>query len=645
MEKIDVVAAFGQTQLLRPAQIKAALAANDRLKFYLTALQAAWTHADAPEVATPDLRREYATARMDAPWLLELPAAGRLEGAALHPADLPRLAKELAADLRRMGRPLDGTGARPLLARIDTWCEWLEQLQPGVLQAAQLKELTGGRREEGDSFHILVMDLHKALNRLAAELADDTIDGAQVWQLRPEDRAHVAAFMRGLNRTRSLKLDHPGLDTAATSDGDRLLIQNDIGTNDAHVLVVQVEGLRLSLTYSDLHRQRFAFFQDLLRPIGASWSGTAARTTAGLNAGAAYHVGTATVDCADPPALDAALEGLGARIVFLIDWNRARKRLRLLVGKRASIAILTESAGREVGHMGWLEAGGEQLLFQAMEAVGSDFFRIGDRLDTVLGEEHAAAFMIEVLASCHQAMRQRQPLPRIADSVRLLLLRHLGQQRDAFGLLGEHAAFCLELAEGLRDALAHGRERDAAAVAKLAHRAKRWERQADLLVMRSRERAARSPRWAPLTRVIERADDIADALEEAAFLLSLIGEGHHKGWNEEVRDRLLRLAQRTSEAIRDHVRALAIAGVLHDGGTAEDHESFLAVSWRAVDAEQQCDELLRDVRRAAARHLDDPVTLALTADLAQSIETATDALLATSYGVRELTFSRIGARE
>ncbi|TIV02405.1 MAG: phosphate transport regulator, partial [Mesorhizobium sp.] len=70
---------------------------------------------------------------------------------------------------------------------------------------------------------------------------------------------------------------HPGLDTAATRDGARLLIQNDIGTNDAHVLVIQMEGLSITLTYSDLHERRFAFFQELLSEIGAQWSGVGAR--------------------------------------------------------------------------------------------------------------------------------------------------------------------------------------------------------------------------------------------------------------------------------------------------------------------------------------------------------------------------------
>jgi hypothetical protein len=76
-------------------------------------------------------------------------------------------------------------------------------------------------------------------DKLSGELASEVIDGANVWELQASDRAPVAAFMRGLNRTAVLKFDHPGLDTAATRDGERLLLQNDIGTNDAHVLVLQ----------------------------------------------------------------------------------------------------------------------------------------------------------------------------------------------------------------------------------------------------------------------------------------------------------------------------------------------------------------------------------------------------------------------
>lgn len=647
MEKFDAVASLGQLQLLRPAWTKAALAANDRLKLYLTVLQAAQAHAEQPSTAPLDMKHEFAAAQLDAPWLLALPASAYLDGTTLHVPDLPSLKEKLRDDLRIMARPLDGDSEpahRALTVRVEHWCAWLDGQPSDMLSPAQIKALTSGSRHGDDSFHLLVMDLHKALNHLAAEFSDETIDGAHVWQLSAGDRPLVAAFMRGLNRTRALKLNHPGLDTAATRDGDRLLIQNDIGTNDAHVLVVQVEGFKIVLTYSDLHEQRFAFFQTGLSDIGAAWSGIAMRTTAGLNADEAYQVGTATFDCLNEDKLMSTLEALGSRIVFLIDWNRARKRLNLFVRKSQSVAVLTEAARREVGHMGWLAAGGEQLIHDAMQALGGDYFRIGQRLDQVLGEAQAREFLVETLALSSQSMRQRQPLPLIADAVRLLLLRYSRRHHDEFDLLSEHAAFCHALAEGIRDAIAHGHERDGKAMAKFAERAKAWERQADLQVMKSRALAENHPNWLPFVRLIERADDVADSLEEAAFLLSLIAEGQRQTWHGDVRDSIRKLADATLTATQDHIKALSIARCFGEDSSAEDQEEFIAVSWRVLNAERQCDVLLRDVRRALAKHVDDAATHCLTTDFAEAIEQATDALLATTYGLRDLAFSRLGAK-
>lgn len=44
LEKSNAVAALGQMKLLAPARIRAAFAANDRLKFVLTVIQAAAAH-------------------------------------------------------------------------------------------------------------------------------------------------------------------------------------------------------------------------------------------------------------------------------------------------------------------------------------------------------------------------------------------------------------------------------------------------------------------------------------------------------------------------------------------------------------------------------------------------------------------------
>lgn len=645
MEKLDALASLGQTELLKPARVRAALVANDRLKLYLSVLQAAHERAARGDAAALDLSGETAAAGVNLPWLADLPANAYREGRVLHVPELARLTALLRDDLRTMARPLEDDPA--FASRLSHWCGWLEQRSPDTLAPDELRTLVSGRHgegEHGDSVHLFIMDLHKALNRMAAELASEVIDGAHVWQLDEGDRPRVAAFMRGVNLTRRLKLDHPGLDTAATRDGERLLLQNDIGTSDAHVLVIQVEDGRVGLTYSDLHRRRFAFFQSLLAAIGATWTEPQARTTAGLNLGETYFVGVARFEPEGEEALQQVLAGIGERIVFLIDWNRARKQLERLVGKAEALAVLSEAAARRVGHMPWLAAGGDRLVFDAMQALGPGCFRIGDRLDEVMGADKARAFLLDALSLATTAVMQRQPLALIADDTRLLLARYI-RRHDEFDLLAEHAAYCHALAEGVRDALAHGHEHDRKAAAGLAERAKAWERKADQLVMDARVRAEARPRWQAFADLLETADDVADALEEAAFLFSLIAADHHHGWRGEVHQVMQMLADAVLGAVQDHVKALAVARGFGEGSSAEDHEEFVAALWRVLNAERQCDILLRDARRALAEHVSDAATLNLSTDLAQTLEGATDALLATGYGLRRLAFSRVGVGE
>lgn len=652
MEKVKALAALGSASLLQPGLLRQALLANDRLKLYLTVLQAAAAHAAAPRHALPDLTREIAAAGIQAPedthWLMELPATAARQGPGFALADLPRLALRLCDDLGSMALPLlnQPDAQQALLPRVRHWQGWLRELIGPTLSDEALALLTHGRRGGPDSLHLCVMDLHRALNQLAAQLAAESVDGAQVWQLAdgPGDRAKVAAFMRGVNRTRALKLSHPGLDTAATRDGEQLLIQNDIGTNDAHVLVLKVQALVVTLTYSDLHRQRFAFFQGLLAQAGAQWSGVQTQTTPGLNNDDAYHVGTARFDAADEAGLLATLEAIGARIVFLIDWNRARKRLLAFVNKPGAVAVLQAAAQRECGHMAWLAAGGERLAWGAMAAQGPGVFRLGDRLDEVLGDEDAQAWLVDLLALAWQAERAHQPSALVAEEARWLLARRLSGRSSEVDLLQEHAAFCQAMAQGVRDALAHGAHRDAAAAQRLAARAKTWERQADELVERARVLSSRHPQWQALAGLVLQADDVADALEEAAFVLSMVADGHHQGWNTTVLQALQALADAVLNATQDLVRVLAMARTLDDAGQSGHQDDFLAALWRVVQAERQCDSLLRDARRALAEHVKDAASLGLGNELAAALELASDALLALVHGVRERMFRQAGAR-
>ena len=631
MEKSDAVATLGEqapalASLLRPAQVRAALKANDRLKLYLSVLQAAHAHAHHPREAALDLSREIAaadiTVRAEADWLHDLPATAASEAdGALRVPDLPRLALRLADDLGVMARPLvEGDGADAAFAeRVTHWHAELNALSGPVLAAAQIEALTHGQRARGDSLHIMVMDLHKALNRLAAGLSTDRIDGAHCWQLAGDDsdRPRIAAFMRGLNRTAPLKFDHPGLDTAATRDGDKLLIQNDIGTNDAHVLVIQVDTAAapqvITLTYSDLHRQRFAFFQRLLAEVGAHWGQAEQRTTQGLNQGDAYHVGTARFEAHDEAELAQQLEGIGERIVFLIDWNRARKRLLHFVSREGAVAVLEASTRARAGHMAWLNAGAERLIWDAMAAQGPSQFRLGDRLDQVLGEAEARDFLAGVLIN---AAHHPNAPALLLDQTQAQLARRLRGRRGDDDLLEEHAAYCHALAQGLRDALAHGLERDAPAAERLAARAKAWERHADQLVVHARELAEHV--------------DATPAID---------------GWTAPVRQVLTELADAVLNAVQDHVKALAVARTLGEASAGDDQSEYLSAAWRVQQAERHCDELLRRARRELAtqcREQPDAVALTLGNELAAAIEQASDALLTLGWGLRERTMQRMG---
>ncbi len=166
------------------------------------------------------------------------------------------------------------------------------------------------------------MDLHKQLNAMQADLAEERLDGAAAYNLADEDRPLVLAFMKGVNRTARLKFMHPGLSTTATRIGDQLVIQNDLGTTDAHVIVIHVKQLIATVTYTDVHRERLAFFQEMLKTQAITWDQD---REAALIAKEPFYLTTGRAETTNGAARATFLEFLGSRLVFLIDWNRARK--------------------------------------------------------------------------------------------------------------------------------------------------------------------------------------------------------------------------------------------------------------------------------------------------------------------------------
>ena len=648
MEKTAAVEALGQESLLLPAWIKAALAANDRLKFYLSLMQSVAQQATHPQPGQVDWKAEIGRLGLqEQAWL-----AGFGRGA--YRADdvlfVPRVDEWLAAlsrDLHVMARPACERGSHPdaaLTARRDAWLARLEQLQDEEgLSDDALAEITHGDHHRSDSLHLLVMDLHKAINAMAAEVATEDIMGAHVWQIAPGDREWVEAFQRGIHATAPLKFGHPGLDTAVTRDGDRLLIQNDIGTNDAHVLVLQWSPGELSLTYSDLHVARFEFFGRMLQSLGFDWEAMPVQTHGSLNAGKPYQVGHAWLRSRHESRLREALEMAASRIVFVIDWNRARKRLQPFVRKPVAVEILEQLARENMGHMAWLLAGADRLVFEAMQAVNGDAFRVGDRLDQVLGEAAARDYLLALMRSASLTLREQHPTALVADEARMLLPRAMRKRTFEFDLLAEHAAFCHALAEELTQGLLA--DADPAAGQRRVQRAKTWERQADHLLTEARQRAERQARWMPMLDLLDRMDDVADVVEEAIFLLNLTEQPAMATMPQVVRESLSRLAEATLAAVQDQIRAIEMARHLHDNVAQVEGEEFLQALWRILRAERVCDDLHRAARTEIVRNLSaQAAAMQLTTELASTIESATDHLLGAAYSLRKIVFEKSGVQ-
>ncbi|WP_353140628.1 DUF47 family protein [Limnohabitans sp.] len=551
----------------------------------------------------------------------------------------------LQENLSLMARPVielrDATNEN-LCARCEVWRSHLKKFSTAEgISNATITALTHGDRKQNDSFHLLVMDLHKCINAIASTISTENIAGAHAWHVLPEDHARIEAFMHGLQRTAPLKFSHPGLDTAATRDDKRLLIQNDIGTNDAHVLVIEVRDKKIELTYSELHKGRFDFFRTMLENIGFEWQVFEPVITAELNAGKPYYVGKATFLAKKETDLLQALYMVGSRIVFVIDWNRARKRLQHFVCKKVAIKLLTQSAESEYGHMAWLLAGGEKLVYQTMQSVASDAFRIGDRLDEVCGEHAAELFLEDLMRMCSAMLLDQQPTSLIADEARMLLVHVLRKRSFEFDLLADHAAYCHALSQLLSQCLETSTEQTVISFKVFADQAKEWEHAADRLLTEARQRAERQPRWQSVVHLLSQSDDVADTLEESIFIISMLTRTPMHSITQEVGAVLARLVQATQAAIQDYIKAIQIARDITSDGTSQDTDAFLKVLWQMLRAERHCDELYREARLLIVTHLhDQPVAFGLTSDLAAAIESASDALLSVGHQLRKMVFEK-----
>lgn len=633
--KSGVLEAIGEGGLRRAAAVNAALAANDRAKFLFSLLQMAVSRAAHPDQPAPDLRRERRACGIDDASLDALVPAARAHGGQVLIPGAGSVLERLVGEVRQMAVPLmppfvaDSPFGLRLAALVATLPRAEEDLLDPAAIAAMTRAAKGGNggKHGGDSLHQLVMDLHKALNALQAELARETLDGAAVYGLAEADRPRVRAFMAGLNRTAPLKFDHPGLDTTATSTpvatgGSRLVIQNDIGTTDAHVIVIHVEGLAAEITYTDIHPERLEFLRAMLARYPVEWGATETRQAAHLAGGANFEMAIGRFEADDEAHLCAYLDFLGSRLVFLIDWNRARKALRGFLRGADRVATLAWAAEREIGHRGFLALGGARLIYQAIEVASEGAMHFGDRLCDVLGDAAAVEFVRFVLQTASEGLRAHQSQGLIRDRVRAELQTHFSHEgRRLLGLAADHAALVFETASLVRDGISAAGAGEGG-FARRARRARRFEHEADLLVVEIRAAVRRRRDHEPVLHLVEAADDAADQLEEGAFLLEVLAEGTPSG---QPLEHLGGLAEMLVEGAQEWIKALGYAGSF-DRASHEEADEFLVAVDRVLALEHAADDAERSLRYAAVRGARDFRELHLYSELGRALEEAADAL-------------------
>jgi uncharacterized protein Yka (UPF0111/DUF47 family) len=638
-----ILARLGESELLLPTLVSRALAANDRAKYFFTLLQSAVRHADRPDEALAELRRERLQCGLEDADLDTVPERTRRSAGDLY--ELPGAARIHAGLASAVGEMVAAAEAVP--GSREPFGERASQLLRATpedaahVSAAYVARVASGNRAAGDSVHLLVMDLHRRLHEVQQQLATSSVDGASAYGLSEAAVGLVRAFMRGVNRTAPLKLDHPGLGTTATQVGERLVLENDVGTTDAHVVVVRVEGLEATVVATDVHLERLAFLRSMLSPFDVRWETTISCQAEELDEGT-YHLATGIHAAPDRLALERYLEHLGSRLVFLIDWNRARKRLRRLVKGNDAVELLRWAAERDLGHMAFLALGGERLIFDALERLPRVAIHYGEQLHEVLGREQAIAFLRFVLERCSTGIRGGKSEFLIRDEVRAELVSHVATaQQCLLSAAAEHASLVVELAASLREGLQHFPGEAPGDLDRAAQRAAAWEHQADGLLEQARVLARRWSGAETVERLLVEADDAADHLEDVTFLLTLL-PGTSPRREELVL--LAELADLTLAASREHLKAVECARSLQRGGSREDLQDFLEAVDQVVILEHRSDDVNRRAKRSILTSSSDFRHLEILSDVRRHLEAATDVLRHVALALRTFVMGELAAR-
>ncbi len=650
VKKTRIVKELGDVQLLLPNMISEALVANDRAKYFIALVQMAKDHADSPDSVINTLQRERLSSGVsDQIFDGVVKATVRLSDGRYQIPEASRILDETISCIEVMMKPLQSKAARKdsyqeYRSRMNAVEESMGRADGDILSKTTISAITSGQRKEADGLHLVVMDLHRELNLLQSSIYQETVEGASVYGLTENDKILVSAFMRGINETLKFKFDHPGLGTTVTRAGDELLIQNDIGQTESHVIVIKVKEQNVSITCTDIHRQRLRFLHSMLESFHVSWSDTKSIDLKNIEGSSACYLSTGIYQASQKSDLENFLSYLGSRLVFLVDWNRARKQLRQFVSKADAVDILRWAADENKGHIAFLKMGGDKLIFGAIEQLTNVPLRFGDNFYDVLGRKRANEFLKFVFTTCSEGLLQNKSEVLIRDVVRAELAESFHSiYEDLLNVAADHAALVVELATAVREDLVRLEGDNIDFLKKNAERGRKWENEADQLLNKVRLQIKRSNASSAFERMLSHSDDAADSLEDSLFLLTLVSRSEV---NDIFHEPLLDIAEIATTASMEYLKAVENAKTFHKWSAREEIGEFLRAVDKVLSLEHDADDCLRRVKEAMVLKSNDFKQLQLITDISKDIEESTDALMKSAITLKDYILEElVGARE
>ena len=647
LEKLSIVEELGEKELLVPGLVNSALIANNKIKYYFTLLQSAREKAQQPEKEYSNLKTERITAgENDTSLDTVVNSAMKVEEDSYLIPGSGKIIDSILWCMDEMIKPLlisSRVDAAEFSVRLEQLRSEVTSVNTELVTGELIQRITSGNRDKGDSLHLLVMDMHHELNQLQKAVAVEMIDGASTYMLEKDDKELIKAFMAGVNRTAPLKFGHPGLGTTATRADGKLLIQNDIGETDAHVMVIDVHERDASITYTDIHMPRLLFFQSLFERFDVEWADTVSRSGKHTLKSGVYHLSVGIFRAENNADAVSFLDHLGSRIVFLIDWNRARKMLKNFMKNRDAIDLLKWAADNDIGHRGFLVLGGEKLVFDSLEMVSRVPIHYGEPLSQVIGREKTIEFFQWSMKRATSGLLENQAHMLLQDEIKTEMLRYFRTvQQELFELCSEHVSFTVEVAISVSDTviqLLYGGETDLPE--RSARRNKLWESRADDIVNKVRALSRRTEAADFFVKFIVLSDDVLDYLEEASYLLTLAPANVR---SKKIMMEISNMAELAREGCQEFLKALYSSQFVRSNFNQEEMQYFLMSVTRIFNIEEDCDVALRKIRRTILAQSADHRESLVALELANNIERSTNSLMIAALTLREDIFENINVR-